>query len=355
MVASAVSGDSSGPAGVTVVPGVDLDRLRRWLDGAGVGTGPLEDVAPLGGGSQNVLVAFRRADRRYVLRRPPLAERPGADDTLRREARVVAALAATDVPHPRLVVACADAEPLGAAFFVSELVDGVSLWDEVPPALTGRDAQHCTGLQVAAAFGTLARVEPAVIGLVDLARPGDWLARQPTRWQRQLTSYAELDGDAGERLPGAVEVYAWLDRHAPSTWSAGLLHGDAHLGNVLVASDGSGVAALVDWELAAVGDPLLDLAQLLSTWPVPGGAYADRVDAPGLPAPGELVEEWARVSGRAVDDLPWFRVLAGYRLGVLLEGTHARARAGLAPAATGLTLHQRATGLVREAATAAGI
>ena len=329
----------------TAVAGVDLRALRTWLDGQGIGTGPLGDARPLGGGTQNVLVSFLRDGRRYVLRRPPLAVRPRSDDTMRREARVLRALAGTEIPHARLVAACPDPEPLGAAFTVTEHVDGASLWDAVPPLAD----QHRVGLAVAAAFGALARLDLAAAGLEDLVPSDGWLARQPDRWAARLTSYG------GDALPGAGAVHAWLAERVPAQGRPGLLHGDAHLGNVLVRPDGTGVAALVDWELTAGGDPLLDLGRLLATWPVAGGVYAQRVDAPGLPGPQELVQRWALESGRSVADLPWFRVLAGYRLAVLLEGTQARARAGSASQETGRVLHAHAVALVAEAAAAAGL
>jgi aminoglycoside phosphotransferase (APT) family kinase protein len=340
--------------GAGTVPGVDLGALVSWLDAEGVGTGPLEEVRPLTGGTQNVLVSFVRAGTRYVLRRPPVQARPRSDDTVRREARVLAALAGSGVPHARLVVACADAGVLGAAFFVTEHVEGVSLWDEVPPACADPAVQARLGLQVAGAFGALARVDPVAAGLADLLPDDGWAARQPDRWRSRLASYADLDGDDGDRLPGAEQLHAWLAAAPPDPAPGGLVHGDAHLGNVLVRRDGSGVAAVVDWELVSGGDPLLDLGQLLATWPVPGAAYASRVSAPGLPAPAELAQAWAAASGRAVSALTWWRVLAGYRLAVLLEGTRARARAGLADEATGDLLHARALALVDEAAAAAG-
>jgi aminoglycoside phosphotransferase (APT) family kinase protein len=264
---------------------------------------------------------------------------------MRREARVLAALTGTDVPHARLVAACPDVEPLGAAFLVCEHVDGASLWEpEGPPH--DRPGLHRVGLAVAAAFGALARLDVGAAGLSDLSRPGKLLADQPDRWQAQLASYG------GDGLPGAAEVHAWLVARVPGEEPAGLLHGDAHLGNVLVRADGN-VAALVDWELTSLGDPLLDLGQLLATWPVPGSAYASRVTAPGLPTPAEVAREWERTSGRSAAALPWFRVLAGYRLAVLLEGTHARALAGQAPEETGRQLHAQALALVEDAAAAA--
>lgn len=333
---------------------MDLAALEGWLDQQQVGDGALSEVVRLTGGTQNLLLAFRRSGRRYVLRRPPVHKRSSSDETMRREARVLAALADSDVPHARLVAACADLEPLGAAFYVTEHVDGFSPWDGLPPL--HRDhlgLQHRTGLAVAGAFAALARVDVDTAGLQDLGRSQGWLERQADRWRRQLQGYAEVDGLGEQRLPGAVDVHAWLTTHRPSGSTPGLLHGDAHLGNVLVRRDGPDVAALLDWELSTLGDPLLDLGQLVATWPAPGHVYAERVEAPGLPTVAEVVQRWSQQSGRSVDDLPWFHVLACYRLAVLLEGTQARARAGRAPVDTGVLLHARAVALVAQAEEAA--
>lgn len=342
-----MSADAAALAGVD---GVDLDALRSWLDGQGVGWGPIEQVRALGGGTQNVLVSFVRDGSAYVLRRPPLAKRPHSDSTLRREARVLAALAGTDVPHARLVAACPDVEPLGAAFVVTEHVVGVSLWDEGPPPWSEDvEVQHRAGLAVVDAFAALARVDVDAVGLADLSRSDGRPAARLERWRAQLASYG------GEPLPHAEALHRWLLAERPGTLSRGLVHGDAHLGNVLLRPDGTGVAALVDWELAGLGDPLLDLGQLLATWPLPGSAFAARVDAAGLPSEEEVVRRWAATSGRSTETLPWCRALAGYRLAVLLEGTHARARAGQAAEETGLLLHGRALALLRDAALAVGI
>lgn len=330
---------------------VDLATLEGWLQGLGVCEGRLTRVEVLSGGTQNILVAFTVDGQRLVLRRPPANKRPESDDVARREAGVLRALGITDVPHPRLTAACGDPGLLGAAFHVAEHVDGFSFWGEVPASWsTDTTKVRESGMQVVDAFAALARVVPADVGLGDLGRPGGWAARQPDRWQQQLTSYDAVDGGAGERLPGSAAVHEWLLGNLPPHEQTGLVHGDAHLGNVLVRRDGSGVV-LIDWELATVGDPLLDLAQLLVTWPVEGSPYQGRVCVSGLPDPDEVVARWAAASQRSIDALPWYRVLAAYRLAVLLEGTHARARTGLAPTTTGRLLHERACGLIAAVAT----
>lgn len=339
-------------------PGVDLDALRAWMDEEGLGSGPLEDVRQLSGGTQNVLVRFTRGDLDVVLRRPPLHKRANSDETMRREARVLAALAGSGVPHPGLVAACPDVDVLGAAFYLMEPVDGFNPAAGLPePHRSDPAMRRAMGFSMVDAIAALASVDHVAVGLGDLGRPDGWLERQVGRWRRQLDSYADLDGYPGPDIPGLVEVSAWLEQHRPGSWQVGLIHGDFHFANVLVRPDGPDVAAIVDWELCTVGDPLLDLGHLLATWPAPaGGGGAGSVGAgiEDLPDPAELVSRYAERTGRPADDVAWYHVLAAYRLGIILEGTHARAFAGKAPREVGDLLHATTVGLFERALAVIG-
>lgn len=334
-------------------PGVDLGALTTWMDGEGLGSGPLQDVEQLAGGTQNVLVRFSRSGRTYVLRRPPLHKRANSDETMRREARVLAALAGSAVPHPGLIAACPDVDVLGAAFYLMEPIDGFNPASGLPePHRSDPAMRRAMGFSMVDAIAALALVDHEAVGLADFGKPEGWLERQVGRWQRQLDSYAELDGYPGPDIPGVEEVSAWLDANRPSGWQPGIIHGDFHFANVLVRHDAPDLAAIVDWELCTIGDPLLDLGHLLSTWP-PGdeeagaGAVGGGID--GLPTKAELVDRYAERTGRAVDDVDWFHVLAAYRLGIILEGTHARAFAGKAPKEIGDLLHATTVGLFERA------
>jgi aminoglycoside phosphotransferase (APT) family kinase protein len=210
--------------------------------------------------------------------------------------------------------------------------------------------QHQLGLAMVESLVALAAVDVAAVGLTDLGHGESWLERQVPRWLAQLDSYAGIDGQGEQRLPFVTEVSQWLTGHLPADTRSGLVHGDFHFGNVLVRPDRAELAAIIDWELATIGDPLLDLGQLLATWPVPGTAYASRLRAPGLPEPPELITTYVAATRRDSADVHWFHVLACLRLGILLEGTHARSRVGKAPRAVGETLHGRAVGLLQRAA-----
>ncbi len=330
---------------------VDLVALAAWMDDEGLGTGPLEEVRLVEGGTQNVLVRFTRAGREYVFRRPPPHKRANSDDVMRREARVLAALAGSDVPHPELIAACGDVERLGAACYLMEPVDGFNATLGLPePHRSDPAMQRRMGFAMADALLALARVDPDARGIADLGRWDGWAARQVGRWRRQLDSYSELDGYPGPEIPGVDEVGRWLDAHLPTDPRSGLMHGDFHFANVMIRPDSGDLAAVVDWELATIGDPLLDLGHLLATWPVRDGlATPIGVDAPHLPSTDEVVGHYAARTGRDLADLLWYRVLACYRLGLILEGTHARAFAGLAPVEVGDRLHFMTVFLLQQA------
>ena len=325
----------------TAVDAVDLDLLAAWMDSESLEAGPITEVEAITGGTQNVLLRLQRGGRSFVFRRPPLHKRTNSDETMRREARVLTALAGSDVPHPALIAACGDVDVLGAAFYLMEPVDGFNATVEMPePHCSDRTLQHTMGTTMADALLALAQIDPDARGISDLGRFDGWAQRQVGRWRRQLESYSELEGYPGPEIPGVDEVGRWLEANLPREVRAGLIHGDFHYGNVLIRRDAGNLAAVVDWELATIGDPLLDLGHLLATWPRREGMAAPMgVDAPGLPRIEDVVEYYAARTDRDLRDLTWFRVLACYRLGLILEGTHARACAGLAPEAVGDQLH----------------
>ncbi|HET9691987.1 MAG TPA: phosphotransferase family protein [Acidimicrobiales bacterium] len=333
---------------------VDLDRLGAWMDGAGLPAGPITGAELLAGGTQNVLVRFARGGERFVLRRPPLHKRDNSDETMRREARVLAALAGSGVPHPRLIAACADVGVLGAAFYLMEPVDGVNPTTGLPaPYRTDASWRRRLGLAMADGAAAIGAVDHVAAGLGDLGRPDGYLERQVERWARQLASYSALDGYPGPDIPGVDAVGRWLDDNRPASWQPGLIHGDYHLANVLASLDRPGLAAIVDWELTTIGDPLVDLGWLLATWVDDDGATAGAAPVipwEGFPTAAELVARYAERSARDLSALRWYEVLACYKLGIILEGSHARAMAGLAPQEIGDRLHATTLGLFSRAA-----
>jgi len=333
---------------------VSRAALAAWMDRQALGTGPIEALTPLPGGTQNILLRFTRAGRGYVLRRPPLHPRSESNETMRREARLLAALAATAVPHPRLIAACADEQVLGAAFYLMEPVEGFNAINGLPPLHAQSPAlRHRMGLAMVEGIAALGALDYRALGLDGFGQPGQYLERQVDRWQQQLEHYAQYAAWTGPgQLPGVAEVAAWLRAHRPSSFMPGILHGDYHLANVLFRQDSAELAALVDWELATIGDPLVDLGWLLATWPdseTPGVEAVGVRPWTGFPSAQELVEHYRLRSSRDLSSIQWYAVLACYKLGIILEGTHARACAGLAEKSTGDLLHTRSIGLFERA------
>lgn len=339
--------------------GVDLAALERWMDGQGLGEGPLEDARRLGGGTQNILLRFSRAARAYVLRRPPPHLRANSNETMRREARMLGALAGTDVPHPGLIAACPDEAVLGASFYLMQPIEGFNPTTGLPPLHAGSpEIRRRMGLALVEGIAALGALDYRAQGLEGFGKPDNYLERQVARWRSQLDSYVEHPGWPGPAsIPGVDKVAAWLDAHRPGSFEPGIIHGDYHLSNVLYRFDGPELAAIVDWELTTIGDPLLDLGWLMATWPEDaqvqeGGPTAGNVSVTpwdGFPKLRELVEHYRPRTHRDLSAIDWYAVLACYKLGIILEGTHARACAGRAPVETGDRLHAQTVGLFERA------
>jgi aminoglycoside phosphotransferase (APT) family kinase protein len=333
---------------------VDLDRLAGWMDGQGLETGPIIEVVALAGGTQNVLLRFRRGDRTFVLRRAPRHPRMNGSETMRREARVLGALRGSDVPHPGLIAACGAEDVLGSAFYLMEPIEGFNATVGLPPLHAESAAvRHEMGLSLVDGIAALGRVDHEAVGLADFGKSANYLERQVARWQGQLESYREYEGWPGPgEIPHVDLVARWLDDNRPRSYRPGIIHGDYHLANVLFRTDGPQLAAIVDWELSTIGDPLLDLGHVLATWPGPEGPKPGDVGVrpwEGFPTTDELVARYAQGTTRDMSAIQWYAVLACYRLGIILEGSHARAFAGKAPKEIGDRLHASTIGLFERA------
>jgi aminoglycoside phosphotransferase (APT) family kinase protein len=340
---------------VTVLPvQLDLTAVAGWMDGEGLGTGPLEDVRPLTGGTQNIMLRFERAGRSYVLRRGPQHLRPRSNDVLRRVFTVLSALAGTPVPHARLIAACNDESVLdGAFFYLMEPVDGFNAGVELPELHAGDPAvRHRMGLSMVDALAELGAVDHLAVGLGDFGKPEGFIERQVPRWLGELASYDAFEGYPGPDIGPVHEVAAWLDERRPTSWRPGIMHGDYHAANVMFSRTGPEVAAIVDWEMCTIGDPLLDLGWMVATWDVPGtpSEFAGKLaQAGGLATTDELIERYAARSSRDLASIDWYVVLACFKLGIILEGTYARALAGKAPMEIGQQLHDTTVRLFERA------
>ena len=322
----------------------------------GLGDGPIDTISAITGGTQNIMLRFTRSGREYVLRRGPLHLRPVSNSVILRETRVLRALAGTDVPHAALIAVCEDTSVLGdAVFYLMEPVDGFNAGAGLPaPHATNSDIRHAMGLSMAGAAARLGAVDHVAVGLADFGKPDGFLERQVPRWFSELESYSKFDNYPGPDIGDVDAVATWLRERQPSTFTPGIMHGDYHAANVMFAPHGPDVAAIVDWEMCTIGDPLLDLGWMLATWYRPGLEPVlpnEFMTAGGLATPAELVEHYGRNTDRDLSNINWYAVLACFKLGIILEGTNARAAAGLAPREIGDTLHTATVRLFDRALT----
>ncbi|MQY20560.1 phosphotransferase family protein [Nocardia macrotermitis] len=323
---------------------VDFEVVGKWMEEQGLPGGPFEGVTALGGGTQNIMLRFSRAGRDYVLRRGPKHLRAKSNDVIRREARLLGALTGTGVRAPEVIAACTDDSVLGAVFYLMEPIIGFNPQTELPELHTGDpEVRRQMGLSAVEAIARLGALNYRELGLEDYGKPDGFLERQVPRWMSELESYSANEGYPGPEIVGVDRVGDWLQRNRPSIWEPGILHGDCHLANIMFRYDGPQVAALVDWEMSTIGDPLLDLGWQIATRPEPSTAAAGLFGAlgqlGGLPTPEEMIAHYATFSTRDLTDITWYTVLACFKLGIVLEGTHARAFAGKAPKEVGDFLH----------------
>jgi len=307
-----------------VTPGLDLDRLGGWMDEQGLSGSGAPSLSPLGGGSQNELYVVERGEQRTVLRMAPEAATESRIDGVRREIRLLTALKGTDVPHGELLAADREGAVLGRPFLLMKEVQG---WSPTATPGTGWPAPYDTDLMARRQLGfalvdgiaRLARVDWRARGLDGFGRPDDFHDRQVDRWLAHLEPYRFRP------LPGLDEAAAWLRRNRPRQWSPGIMHGDYQFANVMFTHDKPELAAIIDWEMTTVGDPLLDLGWALISWP-PEGADMEKahyLPLEGMPARDELLEHYERVSGRSTEDIDYYVILARWKLALVLEGSYA--------------------------------
>lgn len=206
------------------------------------------------------MLRFDRGGRSYVLRRGPRHLRAKSNEVIRRESVLLRALDGTEVRAPRVIAACTDESVIGAVFYLMEPIVGFNLQNELPDLHAGDpEIRRQMGLSAVEAIARLGAIDYRAIGLSDYGKPEGFLERQVPRWLGELESYSANAGYPGPEIPGVTQVGEWLERNRPQRWTPGILHGDCHLANIMFTYDGPEVAALVDWEMSTIGDPLLDL------------------------------------------------------------------------------------------------
>jgi aminoglycoside phosphotransferase (APT) family kinase protein len=307
--------------------GIDRKGVEGWFERHVEGVElPLSFERIAGGHSNLTYRVSDAAGRRWALRRPPLGKRLGSAHDMAREHKVVSALGPTEVPVAPVVGLCEDESVNGAPFYAMEFVEGPILRGlaeaESFPAEADRRA---IGERVADTLVAIHAVDPDAVGLGDLGRKEDYVARQLRRWQGQW------EKSKTRELAAIDAVHERLQARIPAQGPATIVHGDYRLDNMILTPEGE-VAAVVDWELCTLGDPLADVGLLMVYWPERGedpvalGQPANL--APGFPTRAELRERYAERSGRDLAELDFFIALGYWKLAIILEGVYARYAAG---------------------------
>jgi aminoglycoside phosphotransferase (APT) family kinase protein len=306
---------------------IDTARLADWMDGAALpGKGEPLQAEFLSGGTQNVIYKVSRGENVCVLRMPPVGAPPDRDKGILREWRIIEALDGTDVPHTAAVGVCPDGSVLGRPFYLMGYVDGWSPMDQhgrwPEPFDSDMAARPGLSYQLAEGIALLSKVDWKAKGLGDLGRPDGFHERQVDRW---TTFFERIKGRDIDGLDVATQ---WLRTHRPLDFIPGLMHGDYQFANVMYRHGAPAqMAAIVDWEMGTVGDPKLDLGWMVQSWPedTDEPSAMSYVDMRGMPSRTEVIAHYAKVSGRQVDDLDYYLVLAKWKLAIVLEQGFQRA------------------------------
>jgi aminoglycoside phosphotransferase (APT) family kinase protein len=309
---------------------IDLGKVEPILDHHGLGAGPVT-AATIGDGHSNLTFLLSRGDDRYVLRRPPRPPYPPSAHDVLREAAVIEAVGAVGLPVPAVLAKVEDAAILGVPFVVMEFVDGYAISNALPSALASPADAIRIGEALLEALVAIHAVDIAATPLNPPSGTAGYL-------ERQLHRFSKIRESTRIRtLPGLDEVGAWLAANRPRTQATTLVHGDFRLGNALFAREAPArLAAILDWELATLGDPLADLGYLCATWAEeadpesPMIALSAATRSPGFPGRAEMAARYADATGRDVSSLAWYEVLAMWKAAIFLETSYGRHVAGKA-------------------------
>ena len=344
--------DTHAEAAALALPPLVVRRpLEAWLDEQGLGRGVLT-VMRIGAGHSNATFLLEREGTRMVLRRAPRPPLPPSAHDMLREALVLRALEGR-ARVPRVLAVGHDDGVLGVPFYVMEELRGHIVTDELPASLGSPDARRWAGNDLVDALAELHAVDIASAGLADFGRPDGYLERQVRRFA------ALWEHNATRELPLVAELAAWLGDALPRSAEACVVHGDYRLGNAMLDLEQPRVLALLDWELATLGDPLADLGYLVATWSDAGSPQTVLDLSPvtrgeGFPSRAELVARYAERSGREVAGLAWYEVLALWKAAVFCEGLYRRYLRGETADPWTASLGNGVPGLLRAAAATAG-
>ena len=306
--------------------GIDRAGVEAWFEANVPGAEPPLEFDRISGGRSNLTFGVRdAAGGSWALRRPPLGKRLGSAHDMGREHRVIAALQQTPVPVPPVAGLCEDESVNGAPFYVMDFVEGPILRSAEEANAFDEEQREAIGERVVDTLVKIHDVDPDAVGLGELGRKEAYVERQLKRWQGQWekskTRELDLVDDVHSRLAAAI----------PEQGPATIVHGDYRLDNMILAPSGE-VAAVVDWELCTLGDPLADVGLLLVYWSQAGDEFmplfAPATIAPGFITRDQVRERYAERSGRDLSEVDYFVALGYWKLAIILEGVYARYAAG---------------------------
>ena len=306
---------------------IDQPRLEAWFVEQVPGAQPPLSFERISGGRSNLTYGVTNAaGKRWAVRRPPLGTRLASAHDVGREARIIAALQATEVPVPPLVGLCEDDSVNGAPFYVMDFVEGPVLRSrsEAERAFDEGERRKI-GERVVDTLVAIHAVDPDQVGLGELGRKEDYVARQLRRW------HGQWEKSRTRELPVVDDVHGRLSARVPKQGTATIVHGDYRLDNLILSPQGE-VAAVVDWELCTLGDPLADVGLLLVYWSEPGDEFTPlseaATSATGFPARDLVRSRYAELSGRDLSEIDFYVALGYWKLAIILEGVFARYAAG---------------------------
>ena len=290
---------------------LDIQALAKWLDSSGISSNDSLTAKPLTGGQSNALFELRQGKNHWVLRRPNRVAVPRAAEGIKREYAILKALHPTPVPVAEPIALCEEESVLGTVFLITSFVGGFLPVAKLPADFQNHKAELT--MAVVDALVELHKVDYKAVGLADFGKPEGFHLRQRQRWSKQLESYE------GREIPELEAAGRWIEQNAPEEFLPTVMHADYHMMNLLIRpSAPPEVAAILDWETATIGDPLLDLAGFLEVW-CPTHSGND------WPAEKELIQRYKdKMPELEFEDLRYYRVLYNYRLAILLEGIYQR-------------------------------
>lgn len=322
----------------------DLPRLGAWLR-ATLGAAEGLSVKVVQGGASNLIYKVEANGRSYALRRPPQVANDASANNILREMKLLRAIGRSSIPHTRLIAGCEDPQVIGSPFALLEWHDGFAGKNPLPAAIAQSPEAHRTlAFELVDALAELANADWQGLGLEGFGKPEQFLERQVARWSTQLERYKTRD------IEGLARLGDWLAQHTPAMQRASLIHGDYQFINVMYEhSNPVRLGAIVDWEMATIGDPLLDLGWMLAGWQQAGEpeSYANYIDWQWMPARRELAERYAAKTGLDISALPYYMALSMFKLAIIMEGAYARYQAGKSDLAAHASMEQQVPDMIQ--------